>query len=311
MFLLRGMMGHRRKCCKSSVAKLHEKNMDEVNEPAHTHKSCCGDRKPQTTCMVQTCSSKISGPRGQSSNTSSGETHKHQDSSDKHNHCGQGNQHKYERKQSGGAHKYQDSSHKHSCRQGNQYNDMEYLKIPSCNHGNHDVGSEIHHDGEINCSNTNKRNSDGIVDAGAHEINQCHHDNHKTISCHGSSSQSSVVAHSTADKQCQEKSCLNHKNDPPTTDEEMGNVAILLSVSSSKYCSFRMQEYAAECGAKQLSTINIFGDDHHGGCRNMKRPNLNKRQGGRCCQSFRKECCAKNSHFGSNFRGGMSKIVIE
>lgn len=71
-----------------------------------------------------------------------------------------------------------------------------------------------------------------------------------------------------------------------------------------------------ECGGKHDSDINVsfIGENKHGGgCRNRKCSNLDKRPigSGGCCQSFMKECCAQNSHFGANFRGGLSEIVIE
>lgn len=248
----------------------------------HKHKSkangsCCSDGKPHTISVAQTYSSKNCATSCKSSNTSLDNKilhdTKHSCGNSKHGHGGHIHDHKHEHGQEHG-HCGHDHKHRHHHEHGH------------CKeHGHDHEKKEINHascsgDGYYNMAEEEK-NIHGKVDAtGKHEPKHCHGDNHN-----------------------------NHPS-TATTDEEMGDVV-------ADHCCQSLEpnthhSHDEECGGKHDSDMDIiFRGDKHGGCRNRKCSNLDNRQIVGCCQSFMKECCAKNSHFGANFRGGLSEIVIE
>lgn len=182
-------------------------------------------------------------------------------------------------------HKHQNSNDKHSCcaPSGN-----ELLEKKNCR-GAHKHEAPKHQNPSRNrsCCQSKRGTPDIVpdnhqhqqvhnkcsilVDAGAHGTKHCHDDNHKANLCSGSSSCSSASS-STCHKQHQVKSCVNQ---------------VCCQPEPAKTVHLECKNHAAEC------------------------PNLNNRPVGGCCQSFRKECCGKNSHFGTNFGVGLSEIVIE
>ncbi|XP_019247745.1 PREDICTED: cadmium/zinc-transporting ATPase HMA3-like isoform X2 [Nicotiana attenuata] len=108
--------------------------------------------------------------------------------------------------------------------------------------------------------------------------------------------------------------CGFHSKNIPT-DEELAKLV-------RRCCKYKpchdvrsgCRKHAAECGPTVGSTINILRDNHHHhlDCSGRKVCSpLEKRHIGGCCDSFRKECCAKNNLLGASFGGGLSEIVIE
>ncbi|CAL5376698.1 unnamed protein product [Camellia sinensis] len=68
------------------------------------------------------------------------------------------------------------------------------------------------------------------------------------------------------------------------------------------------------CSDIHAPPIDISTGNEHMGCEATTKTcfNLEKRQIGGCCNSFRKECCCKNGHFGATtFGGELTKIIIE
>ncbi|KAI8019817.1 Cadmium/zinc-transporting ATPase HMA2 [Camellia lanceoleosa] len=68
------------------------------------------------------------------------------------------------------------------------------------------------------------------------------------------------------------------------------------------------------CSDIHAPPIDISTGNEHVGCEATTKTcfNLEKRQIGGCCNSFRKECCCKNGHFGATaFGGELTKIIIE
>ncbi|KAL6977818.1 cadmium zinc-transporting ATPase [Sarracenia purpurea var. burkii] len=65
------------------------------------------------------------------------------------------------------------------------------------------------------------------------------------------------------------------------------------------------------------SLLKATGDGssgrNDGGCEGITKTcvNLEEREIGGCCKSYKKECCGKSGYFGDSFRGGLSEIVIE
>lgn len=69
-----------------------------------------------------------------------------------------------------------------------------------------------------------------------------------------------------------------------------------------------------KCGIHGADTTlgNIASSHGHGSCGSVKScGNPDKWHVGACCDSFRRECCAKGGHFRGNHMGGLSEIVIE
>lgn len=68
------------------------------------------------------------------------------------------------------------------------------------------------------------------------------------------------------------------------------------------------------CSDIHAPPIDISTGNEHMGCEATTKTcfNLEKRQIGGCCNSFRKECCCKNGHFGATtFGGELTRIIIE
>ncbi|XP_075077639.1 cadmium/zinc-transporting ATPase HMA3 isoform X1 [Nicotiana tabacum] len=147
----------------------------------------------------------------------------------------------------------------------------------------------------------------GIDDVSRSEIQETAH-------C-DSTKQSTVIPSSCEhEPKDQVNHCGSHSKSIPT-DEELAKLV-------RRCCKYKpchdvrsgCRKHAAECGPTVRSTINILRDNHHHhlDCSGRKVCSLlEKRHIGGCCDSFRKECCAKNNHLGASFGGGLSEIVIE
>ncbi|XP_009803730.1 cadmium/zinc-transporting ATPase HMA3 isoform X1 [Nicotiana sylvestris] len=147
----------------------------------------------------------------------------------------------------------------------------------------------------------------GIDDVSKSEIQETAH-------C-DSTKQSMVISSSCKhEPKDQVNHCGLHSKTTPT-DEELAKLV-------RRCCKYKpchdvrsgCRKHAAECGPTVRSTINILRDNHHHylDCSGRKVCSLlEKRHIGGCCDSFRKECCAKKKHLGASFGGGLSEIVIE
>lgn len=93
---------------------------------------------------------------------------------------------------------------------------------------------------------------------------------------------------------------LNHCNHNHVVDIEHGH--------------FDSNHGGDNCSDIHAPPIDISTGNEHMGCEATTKIcfNLEKRQIGGCCDSFRKECCCKNGHFGATtFGGELTKIIIE
>ncbi|KAM7481122.1 hypothetical protein LguiB_005705 [Lonicera macranthoides] len=82
----------------------------------------------------------------------------------------------------------------------------------------------------------------------------------------------------------------------------------------SNHCtSNHLQDYITEeeIGNMVKECCKYYSSNHHEVHLECKNHGSEYRHVGGCCDSFRKECCGKDPHFGVGFTGGLSEIVIE
>ncbi|CAN4084893.1 unnamed protein product [Withania somnifera] len=210
-----------------------------------------------------------------------------------------------------------DSLDIHGCHSHAHPPHKEDLEEPhhSVGHGCSDKGHKHSHP-DKECESCAKQ--DCLFQVQDHGIDISENESQGTPHC-DSIKQSMVIPSSCKyTPQNQVSHCGYHSRTTPT-DEELAKLV-------RRCCKYRSchdihsgcRKHAAKCGPTARSTINILRDNHHHhhhhhlGCSGRKvcLP-LEKIHIGGCCESFRKECCPKNNHFASSFRGGLSEIVIE
>lgn len=82
----------------------------------------------------------------------------------------------------------------------------------------------------------------------------------------------------------------------------------------SNHCTIgHVQDYITEeeIGNMVKECCKYYPSNHHEVHLECKNHGSEYRHIGGCCNSFRKECCGNNPHFGGGFAGGLSEIVIE
>ncbi|KAL0344926.1 UNVERIFIED_CONTAM: Cadmium/zinc-transporting ATPase HMA2 [Sesamum radiatum] len=242
----------------------------------HKQKSACSSPESLDKCELQSCSSKNCVSKCGSSDSSSG-------------HCG-------DEKHSSSAkeHRHNARSHSH-----NEITEKDHL---CCHKVDQDLESQRAHihgcSEKASCSENNGCEKSVL----RHETEKCEDHNHSTSTSCKNSSQPSVSNEQPTSK--------NHDLSRTTSGKREG-----------KCCSHapRKQEgrsgcgeHASEYGKQRSRVVNMLGCKNREECKAVhKACAASKKMHVGCCESFRRECCIRNGHFGTSFRGGLSEIVIE
>lgn len=252
----------------------------------HTHQPCCHDMKPQKHCEAETCFPKDCAPT-------------HKSGAFRNTSCGRSKSSEFDVK-------------KNCCGHDNQVWKAKFSDHGSCNGNVQHTGSSIHHHGEVNFSKSSKKLE---VDDGVYEIKHCHHKNHNMTSFNGNScSSSDPGSQLTSNTEVEVKICPNHPKDHLTSDEELGKLisSCCNHAQANNNDQSLCKNHTAEFCPSYHSTTDGLGGQNHVDCGARRTcMALEKRHVGGCCESFRKECCVNKGHFGANFTGGLSEIIIE
>ncbi|KAI3447316.1 hypothetical protein Pfo_003981 [Paulownia fortunei] len=288
MLLLKGTSSGGKKCCQSTTHSHTHKQKCNVAIACFSHKSPCSDIESRKKCELQSCSSKECVSKCGSSDSSSGS-------------CG-------DKKCSSSAKEHGHNAHCHPhkeatvkdhqcCRKVAQ--DLESQRSHNCGYSENARCSE-----KNSCAKSVQRHNCCITEDKNHE-----HHNHST-SCKSSSQPSVSDEQATSNNHCLENHCAHHNND----NKHSG---ITLSNQDGKCCGHTPRNedgcvnHASQYGKQTGHSVNMLGCKHSAECNSAKACVASQKTHGGCCDSYRRECCIRNGHFGTSFRGGLSEIVID
>lgn len=348
MLLLKGTPKRGKKCCQSTTQSHIHKHKFKSAIACFSHKSPCSDVESQKKCELQSCSSKkcVSKCGSSSSSSESCGNKKCSSTTKEHSHSAHSHLHSEDtvKEQQCCCKVDQDlesqRSHNHGC-SGSSSGSCGKKKCSSSTkeHGHNahchphsedtvkdhqcccEVDQELeshrsHNDGcsenarcseKNNCAKSVHRHNYCTTEDGNHATEKCEHQNHST-SCKSSSQASLSDEPVMPNNHCLENHGMNHKNH--------NHSGIELDNQDRKCCGHTPRKRGSECATHSSQHCTERGHSVNMlACKNSTECNAvctaSKKMHRGCCDSFRRECCIRNGHFGTNFRGGLSEIVID
>ncbi|XP_057806485.1 putative inactive cadmium/zinc-transporting ATPase HMA3 isoform X2 [Salvia miltiorrhiza] len=278
------------KCASSGSTKEHDHN-------AHSH-PCSGDRVKDhgccdkadhhdlesqnqhnhgDSCGTKKCSSSI---KEHAHNARSGDRIKDHECCDKVDHHDLESQKQHSHS---GTKKCPSSTneHAHNAHGGDKIKDHECCDKVD----HHDSEPQHSHCGTKKCSSSMKEHaliavchpeSEDRVDDHQHNLQMDH-----KHACSSAGGENQHNCNTASNKHCLESHCVHHKDKSEDDDRE-------------------------HCKESCKSAGTVGCEDSTTGCNG---PSKKVHRG--CCDSYRRECCIRSGHFETNFRGGLSEIVID
>ncbi|KAG9152688.1 hypothetical protein Leryth_025139 [Lithospermum erythrorhizon] len=315
MLLLGGPHGHGKKCSKTSASHAHKhKSKFTIHRSSHNHQACCTEKTTikETDGCTSNCHSEAKSSKCCQAKKSCSE------STDKHLCVSHSSQliHETEDHGQGSCNGHKDSTpcgkYDQGCLEfrnsgGSPVKYHSHDKSEAHCHGHDHVCLEVADGDETECANSAQRLCGCAADGEIHGEN-CDHIDHSDEVTHNHSVTASKVNHHHISNHGNQIGCCDNNSSYQAADKKLQNVV-------KKCCNGKLSNLEVhsrckkECGAPVRSTINILTGSKHAHCNNLKDcSTLKKRQVGGCC---RKECCPKNSHLGTGFRGSLNEIIIE
>ncbi|CAI9760960.1 unnamed protein product [Fraxinus pennsylvanica] len=137
-----------------------------------------------------------------------------------------------------------------------------------------------------------------VSDDGLHN-RHCDHGNHSIPTCESTSQSIKSDDRKNPGNHCLENHCVNPQKDD-LSDNKIG-------IPEKNCCACTHRNEKAHLGSK----MHVAEGYRHVHSTINSSSALDNRRIGGCCDSFRKECCVKNGHYGCTLRESLSEIVIE
>ncbi|KAL0315973.1 UNVERIFIED_CONTAM: Cadmium/zinc-transporting ATPase HMA2 [Sesamum radiatum] len=240
----------------------------------HKQKSACSSAESPNKCKLQSCSSKNCVSKSCSSDSSSGP-------------CG-------DEKHSSSAKEHRHNAHSHS------HNEITDKDHQCCHKVHQDLESQQAHVHGCSENASCSENNDCEKSVLRHETEQCEDHNHST-SCNNSPQ--STVSN-------QQSTSNNHDLNRTTSSKREGKCCSHAPRKQERRSG--CGEHASEYGKERSPVYNMLGWKNSEDCKAVHKARVaSKKMHVGCCESFRRECCIRNGHFGTSSRGGLSEIVID
>ncbi|KAL0337138.1 UNVERIFIED_CONTAM: Cadmium/zinc-transporting ATPase HMA2 [Sesamum calycinum] len=197
-------------------------------------------------------------------------------------------------KHSSSAKEHRHNAHSHS------HNEITDKDHQCCHKVHQDLESQQAHVHGCSENASCSENNDCEKSVLRHETEQCEDHNHST-SCNNSPQ--STVSN-------QQSTSNNHDLNRTTSSKREGKCCSHAPRKQERRSG--CGEHASEYGKERSPVYNMLGWKNSEDCKAVHKARVaSKKMHVGCCESFRRECCIRNGHFGTSSRGGLSEIVID